>query len=883
MTFFMTLFMTLFTRLLLVGLFGLCGLTSSFALAQSATEKGSQTIVISDDSVTLPKNYRIKSSYAIDAQSEMVIQGNNLDSQARIVILRFDDSHSTSYRTRLNIERLVNPGPFTIHLPLFGLKTAKKRQFEWDQWRKFVIFSNEGDGDISVKNVVISRAANFSNASQGFDLGSKSSPVLTGMSQIAPGFKGLKGKHLKARHHVSGNALTSDGIEGIDSLDIPLPNGHWDVTLWFAMQGAWENLPRQRNQHIRVQDKTVWQRDLTPQQWLKSDYLAGQQREAWLDGTPWQLFGEQPAQRVTTSVEVSDGLLHIKFSGRTTHDNYLAGVFVSPMTLHGTDNAALNAALQERFEQKWQVVNSPKPVATAVKQQQVRIKPVYFDTQWLPQDTKITRTKAIVTSLGSHAVLDFAITSTQSVEDAQLDLVLTDAAGKSLALPVEIRQGMWRYQRPQGSSTLLQLSADELQTLRPGQSLRLSATLSRRINLLVPIPADFNSHIINAELTLRHDNKLLSKISTTLKVLPITLPPVRQAIGIYHEKAPHWAWFSQLKTNADTTLQCDYRYLSSLGLTALSPPLTTPNALNPGSASERNVIASLKPYISDLKRYHQQFKIPAIDFTTVKRFDKRYRYHDAQKQQHLRTLIQQLGYHQLAIPQFAVADEVPELNAAELTRFSQSIAQLQNAIPGASLVGQLNKPANKQILSMFDTLLINNSFGVSKEVIRDLQQQGKSVWLYNMGNQRAAAGFFLWKSQAQGYLQWHGRMPTGAPYNPLDGRESDFQMIYPAIDTCATPDINAGLLAIAQGIVDRQWLNWLLKTARTNPTAKKVLQQLKRDIPPDWDDIETLDSQQNHRWRKKITDLALSLSPSFAFNTANTAKAPQNNVTGQHQ
>ena len=276
---------------------------------------GIERTVLTDEQVSLPQHYDTKAlTKLVSEHSELVIEGINNDNEPRIVILRFDDNRSQGYHSRVNIERVVTPGRFSINLAMFGLKTGDQRLLNWQQWQRFIVFS-DNDEKIKINQMVITRAADFSAASMGFDLGSPDSPVLRGMKQVTPAFACIEGQHLKARNSVSGNALTRDGIEGIKSLTLNVPNGRWQVTLWFAMNGEWENLPRQQNQHITVQGKTVWQRNLSPQQWISDDYLAGQYHEAHIDGSPWQLFGDQPSRRVTTNVLVSNGRLHLDFAG----------------------------------------------------------------------------------------------------------------------------------------------------------------------------------------------------------------------------------------------------------------------------------------------------------------------------------------------------------------------------------------------------------------------------------------------------------------------------------------------------------------------------------------------------------------------------------------
>jgi hypothetical protein len=182
----------------------------------------SEPMVINSQTAQLPLDYAEEQTQSfrivINPRSELVVEGNNQDSEPRIVILRFDDNSSSSYNTRLNIERVVIPGPFTIQIPLFGQKTPSGRIFDWNSWRRFILFSDASDRNVMAGNITIVDEANYSDASYGYDLGTTTSPVLTGMTQITPSYPGISGQHLSNRHFASGNAMTSDGIEGIEAL-----------------------------------------------------------------------------------------------------------------------------------------------------------------------------------------------------------------------------------------------------------------------------------------------------------------------------------------------------------------------------------------------------------------------------------------------------------------------------------------------------------------------------------------------------------------------------------------------------------------------------------------------------------------------------------------
>lgn len=792
-------------------------------------------------------------SRQIKAHTALVVKGFNGDTESRIVILRFDDKASGGYHSRLNIERPVNPGAFELHLPLSALKTPDKRLFDWSSWQKFYLFADRNDKQIQITDIALTDDAPFGEQSFGFDLGGKQSPVMTGMSKINIGYAGLKGKHLRARHHSSGNALTSDGIQGIEQLYLRVPNGTWDVVLWHKMPGEWENLPRQLDSKILLQGKPVLTRKLTAKQWLATEYLQGQSQEAHIDGDFWTLHGQRPQDRTQAQVKVTDGILRIALNGATTHDNYLAGVFVTPSHLQGRDIARLQKAVKRRFEQQWPVVNVN--AKTAEHNAKISLSQVEFQPNWRPDLARHKQSETLLLTEDSQVVTDFEIYSGGTEREVHLSLTWRNAQGQVVALPTQLRQGFWRYQRPLGASKAITLDADELRAVGIGEQIRLPAELSRRINLLIKHPGDMPEQTLTGELTVFDGKMPLASLQFALKLSDLKLPALSQSVGIYHEKAVHWGWFNGLKHLKDDVLQCDYQLLSNLGFSVLSPPLSTPPAvLEEKSDAYRK---SAQGYLDDLTMYHRFFSKPALDYTTVKRFERFYGKDRQKLLSHLVNLRMQLQKRTLPVPHFAVVDEMLPLKPAELAAFSSRIADIRTVFPEANIAGQLNKPQNRQLLGLLDTLIINHGFGVERKDIRQMQGQGKSVWLYNMPKQRLAAGFFLWRSGAQGYLQWHGRMPTGAPYLPVDGREADFQMIYPNLEICpAVPDINARLLALAQGVTDRRWLSWLQRQAVKDKQARHLLLEIKAAVADDWAKAHQLTNRQLQQWRNAMARLA---------------------------
>lgn len=177
-------------------------------------------------------------------------------------------------------------------------------------------------------------------------------------------------------------------------------------------------------------------------------------------------------------------------------------------------------------------------------------------------------------------------------------------------------------------------------------------------------------------------------------------------------------------------------------------------------------------------------------------------------------------------PVWSIADEPsnPDQAPGELETWTKA---LRKHSPSSRLAGHLNTPGDQKFVPLFDTLIINPSFGIDTQNVSKLNNTGKNIWYYNTFRPRFTAGIWLWNTAASKYVQWHARMPTADPFDPIDGREADFQVLYPMREICAkTPDIHRDLLRMAEGITDQRWLLWL--ETRKTPSAQKLVAELRR-------------------------------------------------------
>ena len=152
---------------------------------------------------------------------------------------------------------------------------------------------------------------------------------------------------------------------------------------------------------------------------------------------------------------------------------------------------------------------------------------------------------------------------------------------------------------------------------------------------------------------------------------------------------------------------------------------------------------------------------------------------------------------------------------------------------------------------------VNARFGADAADIATIRDPGRAVWLYNMPRLRLGAGFYLWRSGADGLLQWHARMPTADPFDPTDGREGDVQFLWPMAEICAPADLDTDLLDLAQGMEDLRWLAWLEAQAQAGtPGAVALKNALWSEVPGLWKIVASRPETAASDWRERIARLA---------------------------
>ncbi|USE36516.1 hypothetical protein [Endozoicomonas sp. SCSIO W0465] len=750
--------------------------------------------------------------------SELIISGNNGSSDQQILIVRIDNENSSDYRSRVNQEFTLSPGPFEVILPLSGLKTSGRQPFK-QPYTKLFVFSADMWAGIDLEKIRISSAARLPENTLALDFGSGSSAAFPGFEAIGKNSPYLKGK-ITERVRTSGDSLIRDGIAGVTSLQIPWPDGLWKLSLWTQDQGEWEYLPHFLTRQIIANGTTIVDEKLTREQWINDVYLAGRKKEGSIDGDLWASVGKRRSDFISKNIRVTNGMVTIDLTG--DYDaRYLAALVLEP--LDGTYALATQEKRRERLLNQWSVVTEPYTPADTLTLEDISQQVTDDDAFYLA---------------ARNTLLNLAFEIESPMDDVAPAVVVSPPkSSDGTSLTVITRYGHWRYERPTPNATSLILDDSYLRS--DLESIRLSSKRPRRLHVQVEVPAealpgDYSGMI---QLFSRGELRLLDY---KVRVLPTRLPELDTPVGLYLEPPPYYQWFKALQGQVANTTSCDLSLLASHGFSTVAPALTTPDT----ETGRRAFIQQLK----QLDRFG--FNDQILAYAPLKRLLRQKG--ETAAIEDLKQL-QQLSKNQ-NLPEiyWSIFDEPANDHVAQIKNTARLLND--NALQ-FNTAGHMNHDHQAELAEVTDLLLINHGTEVTEDNISHWQENS-TVWLYNMPKPTIAAGLFLWRSGAEGYLQWHGRMPTADPFDPTDGREGDVIYIYPSVSPCPTTrDIHRRLLDLHEATLDLRWLQWLEDISPRQTEAKQMLAELRAEIPPQWERAALMTEERRMEIRDKIISI----------------------------
>lgn len=757
---------------------------------------------------------------------ELVVRGSVRAQGPVRVGLRIDDGKSVDYATRVNDERILPPGPFVWRFLPAGARTIGGGVINAQDLRRITLFMASAGAELAIDSASLRDPAELPMGAKGFSYGFKEAQVFPGFERIAPKDKRIEAGLSQPIRRPGADALIGNGLRGVERTRLPWPQGRARVSLWTEDVGEWETLPHWLERRVRVNGIDLKYDRFTPAQWIAQRYLSGRDRELGADHDSWNAYGSRRGGLITGEVDVGANGILIEFAGESANSTYLSAVVIEP----AGQRAALDdvqARRAEAYRSLWRVA-------------QTRAAPALTDIEVSTDGAKTSAPLRIVLGRGTGARIAFSLSSPLRVEQPSFRIAAPVLANN--ALPIDLWAAQRRLERRSVGLNLLTPTQDFLRG--DPSALPIEPGNSRTYQGWTSAPADAAPGVYTGRIEIATSAGRTS-VPLEVEVLNAAPPPATRQAGFYLDEAPHLTWFPGSGGLRRAQIACDLGFLQRMGVNGNAPALATP-----AGGSEDSFI------VDSLSALGAENATPWLAYAPAKRVRAALGQDgSAQKLAKVSAFLRQAG---LQPPVWSVADEPSNSDHSE-GNLEGWVRALRAADPQAKLGAQLNNRNDARLLDLFDVVLVNAGFGLDVRDISRAAKGGRDVWLYNTDAPRFTSAIWLNAVGASRYVQWHARAPTADPFDPTDGREGDVQMFYPTPEACpARQDIHPDVLAMAEGLVDQRWINWLESSA--DPDAQRLFETLSADVPERWRDGLSRMGGRLDELRSAILNLARSLN-----------------------
>lgn len=773
---------------------------------------------------------------AFDANQELVVSGDNTSGKPVTIYLRVDDVNSTNWYSRVNTTTTFPPGPFVLRSPVSSWVTPSKARLDRTKVKRIVVSNGEGEGPIKLNDLHVEAGSPVPPDALALRFAPSADIQVPGFETVLPNDSRLS-RPAGVLIRTQNDPLLSSGLNNIDTITIPWTKSSVaTVSLWTEDQGEWEYFPHSLNRTITINGQVILQQSLTPGEWVDQVYKRGLWREAMIDGGPWEVYAKDRSGLITATVPVIDGKIVVQLqSDQPPNNGYLAAMVIEP----GNSDTAVDAIedwRRKRYLERWPVVDKPVDPALA-KDVTLRILPAGAPRSQHPfWDPSLPFQANFRAPRGGVVSIDFLAFSNQ--DDLMPDVSVTAPDG----ITPLVRWGKWTYMRRGVGENSLSITSDVLDG--DLSHMRVVNGVPRRLNVTFTVP-DTARGTLPVTLALDIAGTRV-EARAMVEVIPVALPLPDRPVG-YYMAAPNWeVWFPPAPDEADRGMACDYNALRAFGINGISPDMVMPTP------------DKLARYVQQMSLVKQAgFLPPYFDYTSVKYMQEAVGF--AKIGPNIASAQRALAAAGLPNPLWSIADEPPP-GEAGFAEFKGIRDAIKASAPDAAISGQLNDTKQRALLPVFDTVLVNDGFGVSASGFQQMRAQKVIPWMYNMPDFRAAAGFLLWRTGGRGYLQWHARAWSGDPRDPTDAREPDYAMLPLSGDRCApAPTIDALVITTSEGIEDLRWLQWLEERASGDSKARALKEALTDAVPADWAAFQKTPPSLP-ALRDKIIDFALAAS-----------------------
>ena len=487
----------------------------------------------------------------------------------------------------------------------------------------------------------------------------------------------------------------------------------------------------------------------------------------------------------------------------------------------------------------------------------LQLNQVAFQTDWLDGAKRDEYVRTHYASAGQLVVLDFELKVSEAMRITSIDVVLDDTLKLSQTWRKQIRIGAWNYQKQPTTSQIV-INANQLIPIKQNEKLIVRAERGLRINVLLWTDYSVKPAFVLGKLKVNFAKNQQAQALFSVNKLGVSLPLLEAPIGVFEHRFD----FSRHSRGGDRLLNaCVALFAQQMGLKHLVD-------VGRSYVNRRNRLVDIKAAEQRFaNQFFQYFNGYPYEQTDILNYDILARLHQSlslRQFAYLNAKLQQAYERQLPLPDTVANEYLWLLQANKQVRFAEfrslladnqtlndMAVNLENAREHPMANSMLFEKTSNALGQLFFGMY-NLKMDLSEHNVRTLKFKGKQPWLLNAQDKRAA-GWFLWRANLHGYMQWQpqlrGRLPnSGSKALPMDAQ---FYYLNEPMNSqqCIDNDgamlaIDSQWLSIALGAVDRRWILWLQQMAHDKGSkrqqAQHLLASMTEKVPASWQLLKQL-------------------------------------------
>ena len=774
------------------------------------------------------------------------------------------DSASKDYWTRVNYQTVIPPGQSVFVLPInhlyVGEKSRPGRALMLDTIARLVFsIGDNPHGPLFIDNIRLERddsaRSNIFPGLHAFDLGTNSSPVMDGFTQITPGTLYSKGRGYglkNARIWRAMDALQPDPLYEdficIESggLALDVPNGKYHVFVNMdSPSGFWGEYQVYKKRAILAQGKEVVSESMDFESFKKKYYRFWNVEDLPADNT-FDKYQKTYFNEKKFDVEVTNGQLNIDFQGEGWACS-VSAIVIYPAEKTAEGEKFLKYAEEKRrfyFDNYFKRIlhessgDPLQPTEEDTKRgylifERDFMKEIFYNDR--PFKEEIRKALKAEAFAGEYEPVTIAILPLQ--EMGQITAACGDLSepgnGKIASSAIDIGYVSYRISRVTGEGSVYTISP---RFIMPSNVVEMPRGIARRFWLTVKVPPDTPPGMYTGKVTIKPEHGAITEVPLEFTVHNGTLDPVDVPAGpwSYTIRSP---WPEDEPAVSEYNRQLSLKSLLKLreyGFTSLSGlPILTYNGFKDGKPLIDYSVGDAQMKMAK----EAGFTMPIINYCSFSGLDLYYQSTDQMKaagfndySEFVKAIFTDVQKHADAnawLPVYWNLGDEPL--GDDIKRSITNAEAYAKAFPkGPPFFTADTSFAGKDTTS--DHFIFSKALHVAdwndhdEDSIKLLHEAGRD-WAFYNGGDRWTYGIYLYKAAKQFNMKyrlaWHWNAVAGDPYYALDCREDDYAWCNATPDGRLVPSVEFEQLR--EGLYDYRYMLTLARLAKEKagtPAAK---------------------------------------------------------------